>query len=143
MCWINLAAVLRLIAAVLSVQFAGIAPAVASAVAALNLGEAAEHCACCKGKDAHRDATELSVASVHATDDDCGDCPPGQPCTDCPAGCASCHSASSARLLLPTAFNVVALLTESFDGGAIAEQQSPRSPFLSSLERPPKLALAA
>lgn len=139
--WINLAAVVRLIAVVLSVQFAGIVPALANAVAALNR-DSAEHCACCKGRSTTQ-VSDTQQVTVSAGDADCGDCPPGQPCTDCPAGCASCHSASSARLLLPSAFNIVAFLTESFDGGVVVEQHSPRSPFLSSLERPPKLTAAA
>lgn len=132
---------MRLIAVLVSFQIAAIAPAMAN-VALLVSDGAGEHCACCDGKDAHRDAAEEGVASVHATDADCGGCPPGQPCTDCPAGCASCHSATSARLLLPGAFSMMVSLTESFDDGAIAEQQSPISPFLSSLDRPPKRALA-
>jgi hypothetical protein len=139
--WLNLAAVVRLLAVVLSVQLAAIAPAVASVTALLS-NDAAQHCACCNGKDAHRDAAEEGVPSVHATDEDCGGCPPDQSCTDCPAGCASCHSATSARLLLPSAISVVISLAESFDSGVIAERQSPRSPFLSSLERPPKQTLA-
>jgi hypothetical protein len=138
---IHLAALVRLIAVLVSFQLAAVMPAMAS-VAALVTDSAGDHCPCCKGNDEHADATEVGVASVHATDEDCGGCPPGQPCSDCPAGCASCHSATSARLLLPSAISVVISLAESFDGGVIAEQQSPRRPFLSSLERPPKHALA-
>jgi hypothetical protein len=139
--WLNLAALVRVIALLVSVQIAAIAPAMAS-VAALVTDSAGDHCPCCKGNDGHADAAEADVVSVHATDEDCGGCPPGQPCTDCPAGCASCHGASSARLLLPTAFSIIASLSESSDGGAIAEQQSLGRSFPSSLDRPPKHALA-
>jgi hypothetical protein len=138
---INLAALVRLIAVLVSVQIAAIAPAMAS-VAALVTDSAGDHCPCCKGNDGHADAAEADVVSVHATDEDCGGCPPGEPCTDCPAGCASCHSASGARLLLPSAISVVVSLAESFDDGAITEQQSLGRSFLSSLDRPPKRTLA-
>jgi len=139
--WINLAALVRVIAVLVTLQIAAIVPAMASVAALLN-DDASNHCACCKGNEAQEEVTEIGVMALQADDEDCGGCPTGLPCTDCPAGCASCHSASSARVLLPSAFSVVLFFSEGFDSGAIAEHQAPRGPFLSSLDRPPKLPLA-
>lgn len=137
-----------------SFQIAAVAPAVASVVALLSSDATSEHCACCKKQSTTDNASGATASGATASDatapmttaqsdaEDCGGCPTGQPCTDCPAGCASCHSASSVRLLPPAAFMFAAALGTSFDNGVISEQSTPSSPFLISLDRPPKGAVA-
>ena len=140
--WLKVGLLLRAVAVIVGLQLAAVAPAIASVAAVLQRTDAsASHCACCK-KDSSKKDTGDAIAIQAERNGDCGGCPSGVPCDDCPAGCLSCHSTSSVRLLMPATVSTIGALGSSFNATAVVVRQTPQSLFLSSLDRPPKFTLA-
>jgi hypothetical protein len=85
------------------------------------------------------------LAAAGMLDEEHEQCPPGDPCDDCPAGCPSCHCGAALRTVAPERGFALAPVDDvaSLMLGVSSASSGPLGPILPSVYRPPRSVVFA